>query len=165
MCWTCGAITAEKRLVASKGLSTQNKAERVKIVAAGSIFKIQSEILIVRIANKVFEFLWMDTLFQEVPVSLTACVPVGQSQKAGLSWVKNEYFFFNQALSKLVVIPVFKSSLIFINALPKHFTVFFMGVEEILPSPSPVVQRERNMQRNCVWLSGSEVHLGIPLGT
>jgi len=71
------------------------------------------------------------------------------------------FFFFNQALSKLVVILVFKSSLIFINALSKHFTVFFMGVEEILPSPSPVVQREKRAKKfvydcealKCLWES------------
>lgn len=84
-----GAITAVQRLVASKELSTQSRAERVKIVAAGSIFKIHSEVLIMRIVNKVFELLWMGILFQEVPASFSAWVPVGQSQKAGLSWVKS----------------------------------------------------------------------------
>lgn len=55
MCWTCGAIPTGQRLMASKELSTRNGAERVKIGAAGSILIIQTEILIMRIANEVFE--------------------------------------------------------------------------------------------------------------
>lgn len=72
MCLTFGAITAEQKLVTSKELSTQNTAERGRIVAAGSVSEIKSEILIMRIANKVFELLWVDTLFQEAPVSFSA---------------------------------------------------------------------------------------------
>lgn len=65
------------------------RAKRVKIAAAGSIWKIPSEIFITRITDQAFELLWMVALFQEVPVSLPAWVPVGQSQRAGLSWVKS----------------------------------------------------------------------------
>lgn len=92
MCWTCGAIPAGQRLLASKELSSRNGAERVEIGAAGSIFIIQTEILIMRIGNKVFELLWVDTLFWEAPLSLPAQVPVGQSQTIGLSWVKSREF-------------------------------------------------------------------------
>lgn len=167
MCWTCGAIAAEQRLVASKELSTQNRAERVEIVAAGSIFKIQSEILKMRIANKAFELLWMDNLFQEAPVSLPAWVPVGQSQKAALAWVEDFFiiFFLNQALSKPVVIPVFKSSLIFIM---RYLSVSLSFSRELRKSchPHHLWCRKRETRKElCVWLSGSEVHLRIPLGT
>lgn len=146
MCWICGAIPAGQRLMASKELSTRNGAERVKMGAAGSILIIQTEILM-RIASKVFELLWVD--IQEAPLSLPAQVPVGQSWKIGLSWVKSREFknfyiyFLNQALSKLVV-PVFKSrvhhlriSLTFSWQLRKSCHSHHLGCRE----------RQRNMQR------------------
>lgn len=69
MWWLCGTATAQQKLVDSEELCVlQNRAERVKVVAARGVFKIQSQILIMRIANKVSELLWMATLPQQVPV-------------------------------------------------------------------------------------------------
>lgn len=68
-CGDCGTATAQQKLVDSEELCfLQNRAERVKVVAARGVFKIRSQILIMRIANKVSELLWMATLPQQVPV-------------------------------------------------------------------------------------------------
>lgn len=67
-------------------------AERVKIGTTGSILIIQTEILIMRIANKVFKLFWVDILFQKALLSCPCTNASGLSQKIRLSWVQSREF-------------------------------------------------------------------------
>lgn len=119
--------------------------------------------------------LWIALGGHPVPRSsrLPPCVSASRTEsKAGVSWLKSWellffifFFYFNQALSTLVVIPVFKCSLIFINALYKHSTAFFRGSWGNPAIPITCGAERGTCKEVSVWLSGSEVHLRIPLGT
>lgn len=149
---TCGTVTAQQKLAHSEELCIlQNRAERVKIVATRGVFKIQSQILIMRIANKVSELLWMATLPQDAPISLPAMSVRETKSKAwtvvGEEWREDlaaglvgwfVFFLLFVSVPKLLQswCTSFKASLISISSLSKHFTgPFSMGAVEILPSP------------------------------
>lgn len=145
--------------------------KKIKIGAAGSILIIQTEILIMD-KVKIFKvkslicFGW--TSKKLFFASLHKCQWDKAKRLDCHEWkVENLKFFLiyflNQALSKLLVVPVFKScvhhlrmSLTFSWQLRKSCHSHHLGCRE----------RQRNMQRELrVQLPGSEVHLRVPRGT